>query len=240
MEESHNWRFDPVPVYVGGDFPDNEDRAILQAVRAALLDGKTMPSYTFTADPRQAQYHLHVLRPKAPRPLGEGLGRGSEPEQRTKPSFGSAPHPNPYFDKLSTPLPQGEGTKAALPQSDPNQSPQLWVLTPQQQLLHDNLKIPFADIPAGLERLAENLNKILRIKELKVLENPEQGEFPLDIQVVKLQPVATCPDGPDCIISPIGHFRKTATYPLAQAAKQDWRENDIYYRTLFRIPNKYC
>ncbi len=196
VEESHNWRFEPVPVFVTADFPDTRDKAILQAVRAALQNGNTMPGYTLSQD--RARYHLYVLRPKRKAGGDWHYAHSSD----------------------------------SLPRSFPDQNPLLWVLTPQQQLLHENLQINFSDIPAGLARLAENLNKILRVKELKALENPEQGEFPLDVQVVKLDQVDFCQTKADCITTQIGCFHKAGSYSLAEITKQHWRENDIISFTL--------
>ena len=43
------------------------------------------------------------------KPCGERLRRGKQPAPGMEPSYGLPPHPGPCFDKLSTPLPEGEG-----------------------------------------------------------------------------------------------------------------------------------
>lgn len=56
-----------------------------------------------------------------------------------------------------------------LPQSFPGQPPEVWVLnSAERPILHD-LRIPFSDHMRGTELLVKNLEKIMRLKEIKNL-----------------------------------------------------------------------
>jgi len=68
VEESHAYHFNPFKVYLSADFPNDKDRPLLQAIRAAFQanpDGTLpLPGYRLTNDPYQAELHLYLLRPK--------------------------------------------------------------------------------------------------------------------------------------------------------------------------------
>jgi hypothetical protein len=68
VEESHAYHFKPIKLYLSADFPNDKDRPLLQAIRAAFQanpDGTLpFPGYRLTNDPYQAELHLYLLRPK--------------------------------------------------------------------------------------------------------------------------------------------------------------------------------
>jgi len=57
----------------------------------------------------------------------------------------------------------------SLPQSSKNQQPEVWVLSDNEQLIHENLKIPFNNLEKGTSLLIKNLRKIAKIQEIKLL-----------------------------------------------------------------------
>lgn len=90
-----------------------------------------------------------------------------------------------------------EKADALLPKSFPEQPPELWVLTPEQRLLHKNLQIHFDNPTKGLQLLQENLKKIARVREVKTLQNRRYRQEWVTLQAHLMSPVPFCPDT-DC------------------------------------------
>lgn len=86
-----------------------------------------------------------------------------------------------------------------LPQYFPKQSPELRILTPDMKLYHNKLRISFVDPVRGVQVLKDNLNQLLRIRELRALRNRRNIKIPLSVQVSLLTPVDKCQEGPDCL-----------------------------------------
>jgi len=76
-EESHAYHFTPIKVSLEADFPNGQDKPLLQAIKAAFqpsADGKKrFAAYSLTDDPSNAELRLHLLRPK--RQNGEYIRR---------------------------------------------------------------------------------------------------------------------------------------------------------------------
>jgi hypothetical protein len=87
----------------------------------------------------------------------------------------------------------------ALPKSFANQAPQLWVLTPEQRLLDKQLQIQFDNPNKGLELLVNNLNKLVRVRELKELQSSDGGTVPVTVQTSVWHSVKVCPKGATCV-----------------------------------------
>ncbi len=74
---------------------------------------------------------------------------------------------------------------------------ELWILTAEQRLIYNNLKIPFDNPKQGIELLQDNLNKLARLRELKKLKS--RSRLPIGIQTHTLTPIKTCQKGMDCV-----------------------------------------
>lgn len=180
VEESHAYHFTPIKVTLEADFPNGEDKLLLQEIQKAFQprsDDNTqpLPAYTLTDDPSNTDLRLHLLRPK--RKNGQPILR----------------------EKANDPLPI----------SFPNQPPELWVLTPEQRLLTEKLQIHFDNPARGIQLLQENLNKFARIRELKALQSRRGRKIPVTLQAHILTPVAFCQEGPNCRRIEGQFYRKT-------------------------------
>jgi hypothetical protein len=121
----------------------------------------------------------------------------------------------------------------ALPKSFPNQPPELWILTPDQHLLHNKLQLQFSDPTKGLKLLQHNLNQWLRLREIKALQSSGANR-PVTVQIEHRRPVKTCPTGKDCIqLHDLGRYETIRTYRLPEIGKkQHLRKNDVLTFTL--------
>jgi hypothetical protein len=116
-----------------------------------------------------------------------------------------------------------------LPKSFPNQPPELWVMTPEQRLLYDNLYMSFQNLSRGIELLQNNLNKLASIRELKALQSHRRRRLPVTLQSYLLSPDDSCSTQADCLELPdgLGWHRKTGPYTLQQIETRTLNEGDI-------------
>lgn len=133
----------------------------------------------------------------------------------------------------------------ALPKSFPNQAPELWILTPEQHLLHQKLQIKFADPNKGIQSLQYNLNHLARLREIKALQNSFRGATKaVTVQTDILTPVKACPIGGDCRqLHDLGLYNKKATFRWQEIGKQRLNKEDILTFTLHnksRRRDYYC
>lgn len=87
-----------------------------------------------------------------------------------------------------------------LPKSAPQQPPEVWVISPQEKLLHERMRIPLKSADTGIAALQENLAKFARVQQLKQLAS--NGGLNLTVKAVLLWSDPTCIDclklnGPD-------------------------------------------
>lgn len=106
-----------------------------------------------------------------------------------------------------------------LPQSFREQPSEVWVVTPQDQVLHDKMRISFIDKQEGLRVLQKNLRAFAWAREVRQL-NSTGGMPKVRVELSVLRPDATCEN--ECLFSPKDKtlHRKIASYELndAQAA----------------------
>jgi hypothetical protein len=103
-----------------------------------------------------------------------------------------------------------------LPQSFHEQPPEVWVVTPQDQVLHDKMRISFIDKQEGLRVLQKNLRAFAWAREVRQL-NATGGAPKVRVEISVLHPDATC--GNECLFSPKDKtpHRKIASYELNDA-----------------------
>jgi len=83
-----------------------------------------------------------------------------------------------------------------LPPSSPDQAPEVWVINPQEELLHEKMRISLKDPDRGIQVLQDNLKKFARMREIKRLES--RGGPPLvTVTVSQLRPMPGCKR--DCV-----------------------------------------
>ncbi|RKZ36282.1 MAG: hypothetical protein DRQ41_14710 [Gammaproteobacteria bacterium] len=132
----------------------------------------------------------------------------------------------------------------ALPKSFPQQPPALWILTPEQRLLNKNLQIPFNNPRRGIKLLRDNLNKLARVRELKMLQSPGNKTLPIAVQTTVLSPVKSCSQKANCVRLPygLGWHRKTGSYSLLAIEGRSLSQNDILTFSLHNESKKnyYC
>lgn len=186
IEETHAYHFAPIRVQVIADFPEQEDAPLLRMLQAALQPSEN------NAAPQFPGYTLAGDNEQAD--LHLAIVRPKQENGRDIPALNDT----------------------VLPQSFPDQPPQVWVLTPEHRLLHENLKIPFTDVARGMTRLQENLNKFARLRDLKTLES--SGKMPqIELDAYQLTR-EECAGQPDCVELPNGKgwHRKGQPIPLQQ------------------------
>jgi len=122
----------------------------------------------------------------------------------------------------------------ALPKSFANQTPEIWILTPDQHLLHKKLQIKFDNPNKGLELVKYNLNHLARVREIKALQNRDSGTItPITVKTDILTP---CTTGRDCIqVHDLGLYNKKASSNLQQIGKHRLNKDDIL---TFALHNK--
>jgi hypothetical protein len=129
----------------------------------------------------------------------------------------------------------------ALPKSFPNQSPELWILTPDQHLLHKKLQIKFDDPSKGVELVKYNLKLLARVREIKALQSRYRGAtLPVTVQTDILIP---CPTGGDCMqVHNLGLYKKKGTFRLQEIGKLPLNEDDMLSFTLHNKSRRdyYC
>lgn len=130
--------------------------------------------------------------------------------------------------------------KDILPKSFENETPELWVLTPEQHLLHQKLKISFDNPNQGVNLLQENLNKLARIREIKALESPLDATLTVGIDIFLLTAVKSCPEGVNCVKlhHGLGLHQKKGPYSLQEIGEAGVDKNDVLTFTLKNKSNK--
>ncbi len=166
IEERHAYNFSPIKIALFADYPEQEDKPLLQTLYSAFRppsgnEISSIPGYALAKDSEHAVLHLYIVRPK--KENGEYI-------------------PEPDDD--------------VLPKSFPEQPPQLWVLTPEHRLLYKNLHIRFDEQkPAeGIQVLQKVLRKYARIRELKTLTSPRIGQQPVTVGAYPVEPCQEGPD----------------------------------------------
>lgn len=99
-----------------------------------------------------------------------------------------------------------QSARQRLPQSFRDQPPEVWVVTPQDQVLHDTMRIAFSDKDKGMGVLEKNLRAFAWTQQVRQLRAP--GALPkVDVQVSVLRPDVTC--SKDCFYAPSDTEHKT-------------------------------
>ncbi|EDN70413.1 peptidase family C14 [Beggiatoa sp. PS] len=80
------------------------------------------------------------------------------------------------------------------------QTPELQVLTPDGQLLHDNLQISLSNPTQAIEKLQTNLSKLARIRELKALQPHPPNDFSGKLQTFIFKPSLPCQKCDKCFL----------------------------------------
>jgi len=125
----------------------------------------------------------------------------------------------------------GQSTRQRLPPSFPEQPPEVWVVTPQEQVLHDLMRIAFSNKQEGKRVLRKNLRAFVWSRQVRQLE--ALGSAPkVSVQVSVLRPDATCE--PECLYAPDDEKRKAphkkiASYVLREAPATVKRGDSITF-----------
>jgi hypothetical protein len=131
---------------------------------------------------------------------------------------------------------------ASLPQSLPDQKPQVWVLTDTEKLWHNGLVIPADDIEQAVTLLKTGLATINRIREIRLMA--EEYSSPLILQTVVWDPVVQCEADRECKTLPIPvkgpkkqkqqSFQLRRTYSVAEMSSLQLELNTLL---TFRLQN---
>lgn len=95
-----------------------------------------------------------------------------------------------------------ESDSHSLPQSFAREQPECWILTAEEALYHDNLRIPLTEQKKGIETVCEHLSRIGRIWNLTTLSAAPGAPCPLELEITVHSEVAAGTPG-DVIEVPI-------------------------------------
>lgn len=124
-----------------------------------------------------------------------------------------------------------------LPKSFPDAAPEVLVISLQEALLHERMRISLADPRKGIAILQENLSKFARVQEIKRIASVA-GAVDVELQYYLLRPEPGCQG--DCIelFGPDGRkksYRKEGPFDASQVATREPRRGDVLG---FAIRNK--
>ena len=115
---------------------------------------------------------------------------------------------------------------ASLPQSLPDQKPQIWVLPDTEKLWHKDLVIPANDIEKAATTLKKGLTTINKVREIRLMA--EEYPSPLTLETIVWDPVDQCGSNRECQTLPITvsdrkkqkqqPFQLRRTYSIAEMA----------------------
>ncbi|MCP4396614.1 MAG: hypothetical protein GY801_04825 [bacterium] len=123
-----------------------------------------------------------------------------------------------------------------LPKLFPEQSPELWILTPEHRLLNEKLRIRFNELnpERGMQVLQKNLKKFARIRELKALSASRGSTLQIEAEAYLLIPVDSCQAKPDCrfLSDDLGLYQITGPHPLQEIEERTFSKKEILTFTL--------
>lgn len=125
--------------------------------------------------------------------------------------------------------------RANLPEPDPQAVPEVWVLTPQQRLLHDRLRVRLEPDGTGLEQLKTNLQRYRRVRALEGLANNELGLGKIRLGLLsytRCSPGAPgcspcAPDESGCHMMRGQCYRQAGKLAPEELTQREWRANDL-------------
>ena len=118
----------------------------------------------------------------------------------------------------------GAQGRETLPRLDPEALPELWVLTPSEQIISERLITPLDAPDTDIERLAENLDLYRRQIELRRLSAETGAEELIGLELIVFEP---CTQGqPDCQRIR-GAWRRETIQPLAQLSERAWPQGTL-------------
>ena len=116
--------------------------------------------------------------------------------------------------------------KSTIPESDPGQSPEVWVVDPQGKLLDRRMRISLQAPDDGIVLLKENLAKFGRMQEIKRLKS--RNPAPFSITATRMQPDPACQR--NCVDLTVDRttrkFRKVETIPFGHLANRPPKRNE--------------
>ncbi len=119
-------------------------------------------------------------------------------------------------------------TGDTLPETDRERDPEVWVLTPVEQLLHENLRFSLAKLDLGLQRLGNDLRKLARIREVKALGTGGTGKPAITVTAMLLDPTDKCPLNARCHDLPgLGLFRMDGWFPVEELNTRELVQEQI-------------
>jgi hypothetical protein len=134
-------------------------------------------------------------------------------------------------------------TGASLPQSLPDQKPQIWVLTDTEKLWHKGLVFPAEDIELAAALLKTGLATINKVREIRLMA--EEYSSPLTLETAVWDPVVQCEVNRECKTMPITisdqkkqkqqSFQLRRTYSIAEMSSQQIELNTLL---TFRLKNQ--
>jgi len=202
QEQTHVYSFDPIKVYLNGDYSQGKDKYLIEAIKKNINE---LQEFQIITDQRTCDLILYVLRPiqEADKPVSQGSPR-------------------------------------VLPPSDKNIPPEVWILSPIEQLTSEKLKIDFSNQYKGMNDLKENLRKLARIREIKKLGISSNAVLPVQVSLTLLAPDKTCAHGPDCYVAlKDNNYRISEPLSISNISDHSMKQFDMMTFTLNNSSEKY-
>lgn len=211
-EIDHSYPAQPVNVWVASDSGVDDDRVQAEQIR-----------------------QLFVPPPKGPTPLAGFALVNTQGEEDIQIRL-VRPKTDPAGRLIYVP---GTNGRDALPVNDDQSALEAWVLTPDQRLLHQNMRIALSDLQRGIRRLLDNLRKYRKLRAVQVLALEGSGmglnASGIKVDVLTYEPCpAEGPCGEAFDAGNEGRFRPTGAVNLENYGKIPRLQNEL---VSFRIEN---
>ena len=126
-----------------------------------------------------------------------------------------------------------ESADDTLPIADRNSEPEVWVLSSVEQLIHDSLRIPFTNRERGRTLLLTNLERLARVREVRMLGNAGGGEVAVTLEATVMVPAERCNAGEVCHSLPgVGLYRVAGHFPISELNATPLQTDQILTYTL--------
>jgi hypothetical protein len=114
------------------------------------------------------------------------------------------------------------GPDDTLPLASKNSDPEVWVMSPVEQLIHDDLRIDGRDPQRATKALMRNLKRLARVREVQLLGNSDTADIPVSAYATLLTPVDLCGSAGSCVdLGELGNYAVAGRFELEELEEFD-------------------
>jgi hypothetical protein len=102
-----------------------------------------------------------------------------------------------------------------LPAASRSSDPEVWVMSPVERLIHDDLRIDASDPQRAIKALERNLKRLARVREVQLLGNGDAADVSMSVQATLLSPVEMCGSTDLCLdLGELGNYAEAGRFEL--------------------------